>query len=628
MFIRPIELAATAGAKDVQAGREALVRRLNALGNLRLLSAVLALIFLALAYGLRQLLLLLPALAALAAFVVVYRRHRALDAQRRYYEARLTLLAEREARRGDDWRQFNARGDALLESASADARALAQDLDLFGPASLYQRLSVVVSPQGERRLAELLLAAPPPLAEIRARQDAVATLREAADERADLLTRLIEAREEGLVDAIRFERLAGQHEPTLRPLPAPLRILLPGLVIASLLVLLLASLDVPVPPPIVQMAALSAIGLAALQLVVSLVRRNHITPFAERLIGLGRGSTPYAALLTAMARPALERSPRLAELAALARPFAHAEGGKALHQLSRLARRAEGRRNILGWLLQGALGLGDEQLLAHMLAWRARWAQPLIQAAWGLGEIEALLSLAEGFEAYDGCLPDLEGGANSDYLLVAGRHPLLSVEEAVANDVALSPGCVIVTGSNMSGKSTWLRTLGLNQILANAGAPVAAASALLPQRRVLSSIRIHDRLEAGISAFYAEVLRIRSMVEAAEDGEPLLLLIDEIFHGTNAADRIAGARAVLRRLARPWLLTLVTTHDAELCALADDEAVHATNVHFAEAYDGDRLIFDYRLREGPSRGSSARELLRLAAIETDETTDDREVSTR
>lgn len=196
----------------------------------------------------------------------------------------------------------------------------------------------------------------------------------------------------------------------------------------------------------------------------------------------------------------------------------------------------------------------------------------------------------------------------------AVKHPLLISDAAVPNSFAASDETVVITGSNMSGKSTFLRTVGISVLLAQAGAPVPGEHFRWQPMRILSSIRTEDKLSEGISAFYAEVLRIRSMREEVEERRPTMLLIDEIFHGTNSADRVFGAEQALQKLSGPNTLILVTTHDFALCDLDEDPHIQARNMHFNETYDEEGMHFDYRIKEGKSTTTNARYLLELAGL--------------
>jgi len=187
----------------------------------------------------------------------------------------------------------------------------------------------------------------------------------------------------------------------------------------------------------------------------------------------------------------------------------------------------------------------------------------------------------------------------------------------VTNDVRLDAErrLLVVSGSNMSGKSTLLRTLGVNVVLAQAGAPVRARGLVLSPLAVGASIRIVDSLEEGRSRFYAEILRIRLLLDIAPRRPWLLFLLDEIFHGTNSADRRVGAAGVVQALLRQDAVGLVTSHDLALAEIAEALQPAAANVHFEDHLEGDEVAFDYRLKPGPVRKSNALALMRAVGIE-------------
>jgi DNA mismatch repair ATPase MutS len=174
---------------------------------------------------------------------------------------------------------------------------------------------------------------------------------------------------------------------------------------------------------------------------------------------------------------------------------------------------------------------------------------------------------------------------------------------------------LIISGSNMSGKSTMLRTIGVNTVLALAGAPVCATSLRIAPMAVGASIRIHDSLQEGASRFYAEILRIRQVLELANSGQPLLFLLDEILHGTNSHDRRVGAEAIVRGLVERGAIGCVSTHDLTLAEVADALAPRAANVHFEDQFEEGEMRFDYRMRPGVVRRSNALALMRTIGID-------------
>jgi GNAT superfamily N-acetyltransferase len=256
-----------------------------------------------------------------------------------------------------------------------------------------------------------------------------------------------------------------------------------------------------------------------------------------------------------------------------------------------------------------------------------------------LGEVEALASLAAlAFEHPDFIWPSL--AAEPVFEAQSLGHPLIEEGRRVGNDVSLPrPGCVmVVTGSNMSGKSTLLRAIGANAVLALAGAPVCARSLRIGPLQVATSMRIEDSLEGGISHFYAELRTLKRIIDLSRSPRPLaqesgsraavLFLLDEILHGTNSRERIAGARAVVRELLAHGALGAVSTHDLGITALEQEIEGHVQNAHFEEQVVGETMTFDYVLRPGIVQSSNALRLMRAVGIEVpDLAKDDVGVST-
>jgi DNA mismatch repair ATPase MutS len=189
----------------------------------------------------------------------------------------------------------------------------------------------------------------------------------------------------------------------------------------------------------------------------------------------------------------------------------------------------------------------------------------------------------------------------------------------VQNDVGFD-GCslILVSGSNMSGKSTLLRTVGVNAVLALAGAPVRASSLRISPLDIGATLRIQDSLQEGRSRFYAEITRVHRIVDMARGERPVLFLLDELFHGTNSHDRLAGASGVLRGLVELGAIGLVTTHDLALTAVADRLAPRARNVHFEDRFEGGEMVFDYLMKPGPVTRSNALALMRAVGLEVDD----------
>jgi hypothetical protein len=301
-------------------------------------------------------------------------------------------------------------------------------------------------------------------------------------------------------------------------------------------------------------------------------------------------------------------------------------GSIAIRRLERLVEAHDWEHNIafmvvaaplmwsvhIGWLIED---------------WRRHHGRDIAHWLQAVGELEALSSLATyAYEHPADPFPTLVESEPQDRL---GRlegtalgHPLLPTARMIRNDVRLSSEhrLLVVSGSNMSGKSTLLRTVGINVVLALAGAPVRANALTLSPLAIGATLRIQDSLVEGRSRFYAEITRIRAIVDAGRR-ESLLFLLDELFHGTNSHDRFVGATGVLRSLLDLGAVGLITTHDLALTAIASELAPRATNVHFEDRFEGGEMSFDYRMKPGPVTRSNALALMRAVGLEVSEAED-------
>jgi DNA mismatch repair ATPase MutS len=261
----------------------------------------------------------------------------------------------------------------------------------------------------------------------------------------------------------------------------------------------------------------------------------------------------------------------------------------------------------------------ETQIAFAVEAWRARFGVMVEPWLRRLGEIEALSSLAGyAFEhpgdPFPGILPS---PAPAQIEAVGLRHPLMVESRCVGNDVSLGPNLrlIVVSGSNMSGKSTYLRTIGINLVLALTGAPVRARKFRMTHLRIGASIRTLDSIHEGTSRFYAEITRLRQIVDLAGHGMSLVFLLDEILGGTNSHDRRIGAGCVARTLVERGALGLMTTHDLALAQIADEIQPPGANYHFEDQILNGKMSFDYRLRPGVVEKSNALELMRLVGLD-------------
>jgi DNA mismatch repair ATPase MutS len=295
------------------------------------------------------------------------------------------------------------------------------------------------------------------------------------------------------------------------------------------------------------------------------------------------------------------------------------EGHPASIQIKRLARLLhllDTKKNQL-FMPFAAVLLWTTQLALAIDVWRGVSGPAIATWLAAVGEFEALCALAAYAAENPGDpFPEIVTDRVGFEAQEMG-HPLIPVAECVRNDVQLGgeTRVLIVSGSNMSGKSTLLRTVGINAVLALAGAPVRAAGLRLSPFSLGATLRIQDSLQAGRSRFYAEITRVRQLVDLARGPRPLLFLFDELFHGTNSHDRRIGAESILRGLITRDAIGLITTHDLALAEIVAGLGSRAVNVHFEDHFENGRIRFDYRMRPGVVEHSNALALMRAVGLD-------------
>jgi hypothetical protein len=584
--------ARAAARRTARAERE---KEDRGIGRLRLLVFGAAVLLAALAWNavISGAWLLAPAVA----FAVLMRRHdrviRARDAAARavdFYERGVARLEDRWIGTGETGERFRN-----------DQHAYAADLDLFGEGSLFELLSIARTRAGEQTLA-VWLEAPAAPAEIRERHEAIRELRDELDLRESLSLAGNDVRIG--VDAAELTAWA-EARPLIEPWRQWAALALTVAVLGSAAIFVMTWTYLPL------VLAVSGQGLFQLR------QRPRIDAVLHGAETRARDLATLIDLFRLIERQHFQ-SRRLVAL----KGQIVAEGTPAsavVRHLQRLIEAHDWEHNLVFMPVAVVLMWGTH-LAGAVERWRGRHRRHI--GAWldAVGEIEALTSIsAYHYEHPDDPFPHIvEPGEPSRALLegVDLGHPLVSSARMVRNDVRLGGevGLLVVSGSNMSGKSTLLRTAGVNAVLALAGAPVRAASLRISPLSIGGTLRIQDSLQEGRSRFYAEITRVRTIVDLAQRG-PMLFLLDELFHGTNSHDRLVGATGVLRRLLDLGAIGLVTTHDLALTAVADQLAPRARNSHFEDRFEAGEMIFDYRIKEGPVARSNALALMRAVGLD-------------
>lgn len=291
-----------------------------------------------------------------------------------------------------------------------------------------------------------------------------------------------------------------------------------------------------------------------------------------------------------------------------------------LYELSKICNKCAYRAQPLLALVLNAFCLYDSICADKLNSWIQKYGKDISKNIDNLATIESMMSASVVEIVFsESSKPvfvdaDRDNEANAFVDGVDMLHPLLKRDTAVSNSIKLDSEIAIITGSNMSGKTTLIRTVGTMAILSYIGSNVPAKSFKIGRMRIISSMRIVDSIKEEMSTFKAELVRIASIVNAGRENKPMLFLIDEIFRGTNSADRTSGAMEVLRNLSRPMIIGFMTTHDYALCDQAKDEMKNIAYYHFSETYDDSGISFDYKLKNGMTKISNAKQLMKLVGI--------------
>jgi MutS domain V len=505
-----------------------------------------------------------------------------------FYERGLARLANKWVGTGETGVRF-----------SDPSHPYARDLDIFGAGSLFELLCTARTRAGEETLAHWLLFPAPP-EEVRLRNDSVAELRERADLREDLA-----AMGKDFRSGVQPEALViwGEGSPTLKP--GLLQIVLPLLAclwICSLVAWAGFGRKLP------------ALLTSGVNLAITLTFRKRTSNSAS---AIEQAAKDLKLLSQVLARVEQESfvAPKLKQLHAALQ----SNGVIASRSIARLNRRVDflvSRRHLalqavdpfVFWSLQWTLAIE---------AWRSRFG-PAIRA-WlaSLGEIEALLDLAGYAYEHPGDVFPVFTDEAPLFDAVGLAHPLIPEKRAVRNDLTLGRDLrlIIISGPNMAGKSTFIRSVGINAVLAQCGAPVRARKLQLSRLSVGASVCVLDSLQGGISRFYAEITRLKVIADLTAGPMPVLFLLDELLQGTNSHDRRIGAEAVVRNLLKLGAIGLLTTHDLALAEIAVNVGAQGANFHFEDHLEDGKLRFDHRLSPGIVQTSNALQLMRSIGLD-------------
>ncbi|MGI6065674.1 MAG: MutS family DNA mismatch repair protein [Bacillota bacterium] len=540
-------------------------------------------------------------LTAMALFIFLVNKHHQVKRAKDYASLMKKINENSLKRLSGEWASFSDTG----EEFGADNHPFSADLDIFGKGSLFQWTNTAYTFLGRQRLAHLLSTTPDTKEKVSARQEAV-------EELAPKLKWRQQFQVEGIISSERAQdpgeliQWGKKANPFFRRREIIFAFrFLPSLTILLIILSLFFSQTV---------SYLIPVGLVILQTaILFFLRRDTSLTFAvahqykENIKGYRR--------MLEVFETAQFLSPHLSNLK-------NKLGGNkvlpAYQQIKKLEKAVDMTymRYSQLYFIFNIITMWDFQCQIALERWKKQSGHSLQKWLETIGEIESLSSLALiRFDHPDWAMPKIIDDFTGLWAKELA-HPLLPESRVPNNLTITTPGEIfLITGSNMSGKSTLLRTAGINLVLAYAGGPVCAKEFRAGLMNIYTSMRINDDLRANISSFYGELLRIKLVLDATRQGRPVFILLDEIFRGTNSRDRHTGARHLIKKLSRAGALGLVSTHDLELADLAQERDAKIKNYHFEEYYRDGKLLFDYILRPGVSTTKNAIFLMKMAGIE-------------
>ncbi len=574
-------------------------KRLGYLAHLRLLTFLIAAFLIGYSVYSGRGEFVLYAISPLVAFILLVINYRRLVKSASYLENMVTINQKSLQRLAWQWPAFAEKGEHFINPK----HPFSTELNIFGQGSLFQYINATVTRGGEEALADLLNGQKDPVS-IGERQESIKELSEDLDwrQRFQATGMETEVKRENPEELLAWSKdlQAGVKFPGLL-------LIIPFITALLFLFYYLQHLQLPLP-----------LALTVIQYGIVLSTAKKIHREFDRTQMASDRLKQYAALLRCIEGGSFKatRLRRLQERLATGGRTASSQ----IKALAGIVDLTQFRYNhpIL-YVPFNTLTFWDLFTAIKLSRWKKSSGASLERWLSFISDFEAQVSLAGlSYDNPGWAYPDI---TEEPPLLHASSlgHPLINPEERVCNELDLpSPGtALIITGSNMSGKSTLLRTVGLNLVLAYAGAPVCAAGMKAAFMPVYSKMQVVDDLSQGVSTYYAELTRIKTVIEAARAGEQIIYLLDEIFKGTNSKDRILGTKAVIRMLSSLPTLGLLTTHDLELAVLADENPELIKNYHFDDQIENDRISFDYKLKPGVSTSTNAIALMKMVGIDVD-----------
>ena len=535
----------------------------------------------------------------LAVFIILVKQHGVIKRALEWERCMNTVNQEYLDRINGSWTGFKDNGQ---EFADPD-HPYTGDLDIFGKQSLFQAINTGKTYYGRTMLKERLIRPIKDPEQIKRYQNSVREMAGKIDFCQSLQCEAMQSRQTGS-DPHDFIAYAEDQNPLFKnkQWENPFYIL-PA---ATVLSIAFASLGLLIPSGV-------PVLLCAVQIIIMLFSNKKLNPIFS---SVGKFKDEIMTFGNMIKRIEDEdfKDPVLLELKG------RLSGGskKTSRHLKKMVNIAEAmdiRYSPMLRFLLNMLFLWDYHCVFAINEWKKQNGSLIKRWIESTGEFEMLSSLAVPLVAHPDWTFPLFTATGSGVTAEELGHVLIPDEKRVCNDIAIKNQILVITGSNMSGKTTLLRTIGINLVLAYTGAPVCAKAMTCSIMDIYTSMRINDDLNSGISTFYAELLRMKMIIDRSKNRDSMIFLIDEIFRGTNSTDRTVGAVKVLKALNKSWIIGLISTHDFELCDLENEDRARVRNYHFTESYKGNSIYFDYKLYSGRSETTNARFLMKMVGIE-------------
>jgi DNA mismatch repair ATPase MutS len=579
-----------------------LKKEISQIGYLRLLDFIIGVVVSAYIYSLNQYMIFtIVTVIWVCIFIYLVKLHEKAIEKRDYAQALVSINRKGIERVRGGWNKFEDDGSEFIE----EEHPYSGDLDIVGHSSLFQWINTTATYMGRLKLKEYLLSPMKDVSEIKTRQEAVKELSKEVEarQRINAEAMLISTKSKNPEELLDWANTSGIKVDSLW-----IKLMTNALTLAFFTIIFLLVFTEFISYKYI-------LGIIAINIVVLGAANKKLSGTLDTIHRYKDGIKIYERIIKIIEDKEFDSQ----AVKDLKKGFFTDSGKKAsevIGELKTISDLIADRRNM-GYIIIDLAFLWDFRIASMLYKWKSKYGKYFKNWLEIVGEVEALASLSNiSFENENWCFPEVY----NEGVLLKGEnlgHPLLGVRR-VSNDVIIKDqgSVILITGSNMSGKSTFLRTVGINLVMSYCGAPVCASRFSAAIMDVYSCMRVSDNLEKSISSFYAEILRIKMIVSASKQDNKIFFLLDEIFKGTNSIDRHQGATVLIKQLSRRGASGMVSTHDLELGEL-EKEMSKIANYHFQEHYHNGELNFDYKLRKGISTTRNAMHIIKLAGIEVE-----------